>query len=291
MERAFSFGWRLTPAVRYIIGINTVLFIITYLVIPFITYLDTNLGIILTVIEYWLKLTPVKTVYNLALWQVFTYMFFHVDVFHILFNMLAIWMFGSSLEEYWGTKKFLIYYFLTGIGAGLCYTGFSFLIGSAGIPTVGASGAVYGLLLAFGMLFPDTILLMFLLFPMKAKYAVIIFAGVEFLLSFQNTNVAHIAHLGGMLFGFIYLRNQNFMNDIFDFQKRKKKKLEQIFIKREADYEYIQRQADKILEKISHSGIDSITPGEKEILDKASRLLKEKKENVVNLDDYRKYRT
>jgi membrane associated rhomboid family serine protease len=291
VERSFSFGWKLTPAVRYLIGINTVVFLITYLIIPFVTYLDLNLGSILTMIRYWLALTPVKTVYSLALWQLFTYMFLHVDIFHILFNMLAIWMFGGVLEEYWGTRKFLIYYFITGIGAGICYTGFSFLIGTSGVPTIGASGAVYGLLLAFGMLFPDTILLMFLLFPMKAKYAVIIFAGVEFLLSFQITGVAHVAHLGGMLFGFIYLRNQIPLDNFFNFEKRKKKKMEQVFVKREADYENVQKQADKILEKISQSGMDSITFREKEILDKASRLLKEKKENIINIEDYRKYRT
>ena len=283
----YSIGGRLTPGVKLLIVVNTSVFLFTYLIVPFIHRINDYTGTSIDWIIAWLALNPGLAVYKLALWQFITYMFFHAEIFHLLFNMLALWMFGGVIEEYWGTKKFFIYYFLTGIGGGICYTAFSFIVGGDNIPTIGASGAIYGLLLAFGFLFPDTIILMFLFFPMKAKYGVIIFAAIEFLLSFQNTGVAHIAHLGGMIFGIIYLKNQPYFDNLTDFEKRRKKKIVRVLHKKEEDFRKIQIQADKILEKISHNGMDTITAEEKQILDKASRLLKAKEQNIINLDDYR----
>jgi membrane associated rhomboid family serine protease len=175
-------------------------------------------------------------------YQLVTYMFMHGNFSHILFNMFALWMFGNVLENYWGPKRFLIYYMVTGIGAGLIQllviyiqvyhaemdlnpdqiaqvreTGSQLLqnnpsfdnlimyklYGLYNMTTVGASGAVFGLLLAFGMLFPNTLIYIYFFIPMKAKWFVIIYGVIELFSGVYNTgsNVAHFAHLGGMLFG------------------------------------------------------------------------------------------
>lgn len=163
--------------------------------------------------------------------QLITYMFMHGGISHLFFNMFAVWMFGRTLEMVWGGKRFLLYYIVCGIGAGLvqevvqliqyattlsAYT--SVDIGSAVIPmseylnlltTVGASGAVYAILLGFGMLFPNQELFIIPIpFPIKAKYFVIGYAALELYLGFSNNpndNVAHFAHLGGMIFGFFLI--------------------------------------------------------------------------------------
>ena len=167
--------------------------------------------------------------FNLA--QLFTYMFMHSGFDHIFFNMFAVWMFGRVLEQVWGPKRFLFYYILCGVGAGLVQELVQYIhyvtelsaydsvnIGGAIIPmkeylnsmtTVGASGAVYAILLAFGMLFPNNSIFIFPLpFPIKAKYFVIGYAVIELVLGISNNagdNVAHFAHLGGMIFGFILI--------------------------------------------------------------------------------------
>ena len=168
--------------------------------------------------------------------QLITYMFMHANFEHIFFNMFAVWMFGRTIEAVWGPKRFLIYYMICGIGAGLMqelvqYMEYFFawsqctaVSTSAGIipmeaflnqlNTVGASGAVYGILLAFGMLFPNSEMFVFPIpMPIKAKYFVIGYAVIELLLGITGGDgVAHFAHLGGMLVGFIliiYWRKKN----------------------------------------------------------------------------------
>ncbi|MCW9707165.1 rhomboid family intramembrane serine protease [Fodinibius salsisoli] len=139
------------------------------------------------------------------IWQLVSYMFLHAGFSHIFFNLFALWMFGQAIENYWGTRRFTVYYFLTGIGAALLHM----LIGAGGAPTLGASGAVYGILLAFGMMFPERpIMLLFPPIPIKAKYFVAGFGVIELIsgLSRANSGVAHFAHLGGMLVGFILIK-------------------------------------------------------------------------------------
>ena len=146
-----------------------------------------------------------------AVWQLFTYLFLHDPhgLFHILFNMLALWMFGTPVEQTWGTRRFLHYYFLCGVGAGVCVVLVNLAIGNSYQSTIGASGAIYGLLLAYGMLFPEQEILFMFLFPMKAKYLVMIYGAVAFLGSFQTgSTVSNLAHLGGMIFGFVYIKTQ-----------------------------------------------------------------------------------
>ena len=155
-------------------------------------------------------------------WQLLTYMFMHGGFWHILFNMYTLMIFGIALERVWGSKRFLIFYLVCGLGAGLCHALIMhFQISSMlsagqmaaayklmGVPTVGASGAIYGILLGYGMLYPNNILQ--LIFPpvaLKAKWFVVIFAVIELATGLLGTNdgVAHFAHLGGMLFGLILI--------------------------------------------------------------------------------------
>ena len=139
-------------------------------------------------------------------WQLVTYMFLHADLSHIFFNMIALWIFGQSLEQLWGTKRFVIYYFLTGMGAGLVH-----LIISGGL-AIGASGAVFGILLGFGMMFPNRyIILLFPPIPIKAKYFVGIYGMIELYsgVTRADSGVAHFAHLGGLLVGFILIKLWN----------------------------------------------------------------------------------
>ena len=140
-------------------------------------------------------------------WTFVTYMFLHGDFFHLFFNMYALFLFGSVLERVWGTKKFLFYYFATGVGAGLIHIGVQYMTGDV-YPTIGASGAIFGLLIAYAMLYPNAI--MGLIFPpvtMKAKWFVLIYAALELLLgvSGAQSGVAHFAHLGGLVVGLIIM--------------------------------------------------------------------------------------
>ena len=155
-------------------------------------------------------LAPDTVIHNFTVWQLVTYMFLHGGPWHLIFNMLVLWMFGVQLERDWGTRRFLKYYFVCGIGAGLCDVLLHAALGDWGSRTIGASGAIFGLLLAFGVLYPNQTILMDFLFPIKAKYFVMIYAAVELYLCIANDNngVSSIAHLGGMVTGFIYLKSR-----------------------------------------------------------------------------------
>lgn len=180
---------------------------------------------------------------NFMPYQLVTYMFMHANFEHLFFNMFALWMFGNTLENIWGAKRFLLFYMVCGIGAGLCQELVQYIQlrsyhvddetmavvinngadliksglnweGTLGkvnaivnFPTVGASGAIYGLLLAFGMIFPNAMIYIYFLIPLKAKWFVIIYAAIELFSGLATTgdNVAHFAHLGGMLFGLLLI--------------------------------------------------------------------------------------
>ena len=150
-------------------------------------------------------LVPLLVIKKLFLWQPFTYLFLHGDIFHILFNMLVLWMFGSELERIWGSKFFLRYYLISGVGAGFL----SVLVNMSGVtPTIGASGAIYGLLLAYGIWFPTRVVYLMFIIPVQMKYFVVFLGAIAFYSSLfsPGDQVAHIAHLGGMIFGYIYLK-------------------------------------------------------------------------------------
>ncbi|PYV45308.1 MAG: hypothetical protein DMG06_02975 [Acidobacteria bacterium] len=188
---SISFGGPLTPVVKKIILACVGVFVVQLVAEnPMIQYFS---------------LIPEAVLGNFYLWQPFTYMFLHGGIFHLLFNMLALFMFGCEMERHWGSQRFLRYYLVTGIGAGLCVF---FIPSTYHIPTIGASGAIYGVLLAYGMTFPDRIIYMYMIFPLQARYFVMIIGGIAFLssLSTANTGISNIAHLGGMVFGYLYLR-------------------------------------------------------------------------------------
>jgi len=189
---SYASGW-FPPGVKWLLISNTGIFVLTYLFgMPYI-----------------LALAPVAVVFHFALFQLVTYLFLHGNITHILFNMLALWMFGTPLEHEWGTRRFLKYYFYCGIAAGVCDVTVNALLGVWNTHTIGASGAIFGLLLAFGVLYPNQTVLMSFLFPIKAKYMVMIYAGIELLMSVgPNTGVSSFAHLGGMAFGYIYLKSR-----------------------------------------------------------------------------------
>jgi membrane associated rhomboid family serine protease len=186
----FSFGYGLTPVVKNLMIIMGALFLLQMLARGWI--------------EFHFGLVPLLVWRKYFVWQLLTYIFLHGGISHILFNLLALWMFGGELENYWGPKKFLFYFLFCGIGAGICTV---VLTPSGIIPVIGASGAIYGLLLAFGWLFPDRRIYIYFLFPIPAKYFVIIFGLIELISSIEGTGggVAHLTHLGGLLFGLFYM--------------------------------------------------------------------------------------
>ena len=205
--RGFSF---LPPVVKNLLILNVLFFLADI-------SLQTR-GIDLT---QWLGLHYI-TAQDFYPWQFITYMFMHGNFSHLFFNMFALWMFGYALENYWGSKRFLVYYLITGVGAALIQTGVLALEirgMTQGLPpfaaqhyinqivTVGASGAVYGILLAFGMCFPNVPIFLYFFFPIKAKWFVIIYGVIELFAGIGGTadGVAHFAHLGGMIFGLLLI--------------------------------------------------------------------------------------
>jgi membrane associated rhomboid family serine protease len=197
---SFSFGpGPISTAMKALIAVNVALFILT----------ELPGG---RALHGWLGLMPAATITQLRIWQPATYMFLHAGLFHLLFNMLALWMFGTELERLWGRRYFLKFYFVCGIGAGLLTVLFSLLPFAFSDVlynsiVIGASGAIYGLLLAYGLYFPDRPILMFMLFPIPAKYFVMIIGAIAFYSSLGATGgVASATHLGGLVVGYLYLK-------------------------------------------------------------------------------------
>lgn len=187
-------------------------------------------------------LIPWRVTHELTLWQFITYMFLHGGVFHILFNMLTLYMFGNELERYWGAARFLRYYLITGIGAGVC----SWIVGpESSIAIVGASGAIYGILLAYGLLYPNRIIYLNLLLPIKVKWMVLIMGAVAFLSSVTGgePGVAHVAHLGGMLVGYVMLRGPEWLGRyVMQREYRRREKLKRQF---EVHYGDVRRKIEQ----------------------------------------------
>jgi len=199
----------LTPVVKKLLIINVAVWFVFQVILenffhfPFTTYFS---------------LIPNRLVFDFWIWQPLTYMFLHgLNVTHILFNMLMLWFMGGELELKWGSRAFLKYYLTTGLGGGLIYTlghlVYAFFTGSSigmQIPVVGASGALFGLMLAWGLLFGERTIYFMMMFPMKAKIFVLILAAIQIssllTTTIQGTEVAYLAHLGGLLTGWIYLK-------------------------------------------------------------------------------------
>lgn len=300
-------GFRVLPlVVKHLLIINILMFVAAFTFERFNIDLNNILGL------HFFKASDFR------IYQLFTYMFMHANFGHLFFNMFALWMFGNTLENIWGSKRFLLFYMVCGIGAGLCQELVQYIqytsslaqyetVNMSGriismdtylnmMTTVGASGAIYGLLLAFGMMFPDSRIYLYFLFPIKAKWFVIGYAALELILGFQGVdNVAHFAHLGGMLFGLLLIlywrkhpagpdKNFRKLKDIFQSWKQKSSmkytpyeevRDEQKVPRSDEEYNYQKAQKehdiDAILDKVAKNGYDSLTKEEKEFLFKNSK--------------------
>jgi membrane associated rhomboid family serine protease len=196
----------------------------------------------------WLGLSSDAVLHGFV-WQLFTYLFLHANVPHILFNLLYLAMFGAALEHTWGAKKFAIYYFICGVGAGLIEVGVKELLFKTGhaspesllIPTIGASGAIYGVLLAVAMVMPHRQVYLFPLpVTISMRILVIVLGAIEFFGTIGATdNVSHLCHLGGMLVGYIYIRRGSYMygsrNFYSDWQRKRLKKKFEVYVKDRQD--------------------------------------------------------
>jgi membrane associated rhomboid family serine protease len=197
-QKRQSFNYSFPPGVKWLIIANVAIYI-----------LQVVGGRALSEHIALLALVPDTVVHNLTLWQLVTYLFLHGSPFHILFNMLGLWFFGAPIEGDWGTQRFLKFYFLAGIAGGLCDVAVHAIMGNWASHTIGASGAICGVLVAFGILYPNQIILFFGIFPLKAKYVVMICGAVEVLEALgPNNGISNAAHLGGMAFGLFYLRSR-----------------------------------------------------------------------------------
>ncbi len=215
-----SLGASLSPVVKILIIINTFVYLSFLLagnqVNPALGVNYRNLLISV------LGVDPSAILHRFTFWQLITYLFVHESFYHYLFNMLGLWWFGSDVERTISSRRFLQYYFFTGIGAGLVSV-------FMGMPTIGASGAIYGLLLAYGLLFPDRVLYLYFVIPIKAKYCVLLYGVIELVaLVGVSSNINHYAHLAGLFFGllwFLYWTKKDVLMTKFrDYQKKQKRK-------------------------------------------------------------------
>ncbi len=221
---------------------------------------------------YYFGLVPQLVWSRLMVWQPFTYMFLHAGFWHVALNMFVLWMFGSELEREWGGRSFLRYYFITGAGAGLVTVLFDL---NSTVPVIGASGAIYGVLLAYGLAYPNRNVYLYFLFPVKVKYFVGFLAVMAFLASIQpgGSTISHLTHLSGMVIGWLYLKSgwraawYRVGQRVSNLQQERSSQDE--FLESEEDIQ-LRRQVDRILDKINTEGFASLTQEEQNLLYKAS---------------------
>lgn len=227
-------------------------------------------------------LVPSKVVGDFWLWQPFTYLFLHAGVLHLLFNLFALWMFGMPVEAQWGGREFLRYFLICGVGAGLFNVA---LTPGSDAPIIGASGAIFGLLVAFAMLYPDAVVYLYFFFPIKAKHMALLFGVLEFTAGFsaRTPAVARFAHLGGMVIGYVYIRwgwlirtraravLQESIKPALG-PRRPRRKAENPRLTGPADE---MAEVDRILDKILAQGEESLTEPEREVLRRHARRNKQ----------------
>ncbi|HVK40544.1 MAG TPA: rhomboid family intramembrane serine protease [Candidatus Kapabacteria bacterium] len=235
-------------------------------------------------------------------WQYFTYMFLHGGFGHVFINMLVLWMFGKELEELWGSRRFLVFYLACGLGAGLVHSAMTLILDNGG-PTVGASGAIMGLMTAFALIYPNREIYIYGIIPLKAKYLLMLYVGMDLFYTILNDpgdTVARTAHLGGALVGFLMLRfgGKMTLGGIFDRKRvqppqrmapmppqERARVIDARFRETEPvrtsapappvmNFGNEQERIDAILDKISHSGYQTLTDEEKAILLEASKRMR-----------------
>ena len=242
--RRYNFDWRgfITPGVKLLVLICSGVFLFQTLV-SLVADPRAEFHYIIQIFG----LIPSAFTRGLRIWQPFTYIFLHGGLFHLLINMLMLWMFGRELELLWGKKRFLNYFFICGVGAGLIEVLIKTVPVFFGkplsdVPTIGASGAIFGILIANAVLFPDRRIWLIPLpvtIPMRPYVAVM--AAIEFFstLGTGGDNVSHLCHLGGMLVGYIYLRRGSFLynvrNSVTDWRLQRNRKRFEVFMKKHKD--------------------------------------------------------
>lgn len=237
----------------------------------------------------WCSLVPQRVFLFGEIWRLVTYLFLHEpsSPFHLIFNMLALWMFGVELEQLWGTRRFLIFYAIAGIGSGL------FSVLSWNTEIIGASGAIIGLLTVYAIYFPDRTILFFFIFPLPVRMAVFIIGAISILGSMTSgSGVAHLTHLGGILAGLLYVYLYNRVSTAavkvavaVESAQQKQRDAEVMNRKR-----YFADVIDPILKKISESGMDSLSDDEKKRLKEAGKNDREefKKRKIIPLDAFKR---
>jgi len=278
------------PVIKYLMIINGVVYLLQIFLGQF-DFTD-DFGTLETFMIKYFALMPIGE--GFKLWQMITFQFMHGNFSHILFNMLYMWMFGTELENLWGSRKFLIYYLTCGIGAGLTQLFLSPIFEGAVGPTVGASGGIYGLLMAYAVLFPRRPIYLYFFIPIPAMYLIGFLILIELFSVGDLSLTAHLAHIGGAFIGLIYIlveRKFNFSLDglIEELLYRRRMKYYKTTDERFKDVEFYeiederisskkedeidQEEIDRILDKISKYGYQSLTEEEKRILFEASKKL------------------
>ncbi len=239
----YRFSWRnwITPGVKTLVIACAAVFLVQTLVHLFF-------GVeVEAALNYGLGLVPRAVTHGLRLWQPFTYLFLHGGIGHLLINMLFLWMFGCDLERAWGRRRFYFYYFLTGVGAGCINILVKTIADPHGLgmslrPTIGASGAIYGILLASALMFPDRQIWL-IPFPVTIPMRIYVLGAgaIEFFgtLGAGADNVSHVTHLGGMLVGYLYLRRSSFFygvrNQYSDWKRRRLRRKFEVYMRRHKD--------------------------------------------------------
>jgi membrane associated rhomboid family serine protease len=226
-----------------------------------------------TAVYQLLGLTPRLVFTKLFVWQPLTHMFLHADFTHIFFNMLMTWFLGNAIETVWGPKRFLKYYIACGLGGAVFSTIFTF----NGPPIIGASGAVFGLYIAYAMIFPDSYVFVYFIAPVKAKYLVAFLAGLQLVLGIAGSaGIAYFAHLGGMAAGLLFFREEVKASRFW--KRLSGSRARATGGRRDEWMEQERAKIDSILDKIKAKGFENLSPTEKRILENYSRKQREDSE-------------
>jgi len=258
----FPFG-KVPPGVKWLLGLNGLFFLLQQF---FPGTLESYLGLVSS-----------QVLFGFQFWRLVTYLFLHGSFFHILFNLFTLWMFGKEIEMQWGTKEFIKFYFICGLGAALLNV---LVEPFSTTPVIGASGALYGVLVAFALTFPTALIYLYGIIPVQSKHFVLLIGFVEFLASFRGTSstIARFAHLGGMLTGYFYLKSYEFRSILHRFFHRVtdwfviRKKEPEPQAAQQSNQEDLAKDVDRILEKVLLKGADSLTPEERELMRRYSSM-------------------
>ena len=279
------------PVLKKLLIINGIVFLITVIAQNIVIGRSVLEN---TIIEYFGLIPLGLADASFYPWQLITYQFLHGSFSHIFFNMFILWMFGMEIENIMGSMKFLVFYLAAGVGGGLL----QLLVGGGSSPIIGASGAVYGVMVAFAMFFPNRLIYIYFLLPVKAKYLIVFLIVIEFLSVGNASVIAHLAHLGGAITGFLFVlfdRKHNYdFNSLFEIFRSNQQKDINTTIKRSSKFGFGKKEVedaefydinsnntnsgkidqeviDRILDKISQSGYQNLTENEKRILFEASK--------------------